>query len=207
MNDYEALIDALDQVLPQTQCGVCHFSGCKPYATAMVKDNASINRCLPGGIEVLKTLGTLLQQDPTPFLEEMTQKAKPPVIAVIRESECIGCTKCIQACPVDAIIGSSKQMHTVIADVCTGCELCIKPCPVDCIDLKLTPPFSPLFKERSRERYHKRNVRLERQNREQLTQSAPVLAESDSEREAVIIAAVARAKLKKNIKGAQPHDP
>lgn len=202
MNDNEALIDALDQVLPQTQCGLCHFSGCKPYAAAMVKENEPINRCLPGGIEVLNALGTLLQQDPVAFLEEMSQKAKSPAVAVIRESECIGCTKCIQACPVDAIIGASKQMHTILADVCTGCELCIKPCPVDCIDLKPTPPRSPLFKERSRERYYKHNVRLEQQNREQLTQSAPVLAESDSEREAVIRAAVARAKLKKNFNGA-----
>jgi electron transport complex protein RnfB len=111
-----------------------------PYAEAMVYEEAPINLCPPGGLKTLNKLGALLNQDPTPYQAEMRQKAKPPLIAVIREAECIGCTKCIQACPVDAILGGAKQMHTVIAPECTGCELCVSPCPVDCIDIiPLTP--------------------------------------------------------------------
>lgn len=202
MNAKEDLIEALDQVLPQTQCGLCGFSGCKPYAEAMVKENVPMNRCLPGGVEVLNTLGALLKQDPAPFLEEMAQKSKSPAVAVVRESECIGCTKCIQVCPVDAIIGASKQMHTILADVCTGCELCIQPCPVDCIDLNPVSPRSQQFQAQSRERYHRHMARVERENQEQITHSAPILAKSDFEREAVIRAAVTRARYKKNSHGA-----
>jgi electron transport complex protein RnfB len=129
------LVDAIDDLLPQTQCGLCGYGACRPYADALVEKNEAINLCPPGGLRTLTALATLLQKDPQPMWEDMIQKSKPPSVALIREDACIGCTKCIQACPVDAIIGSAKQMHTVITDECTGCELCIAPCPVDCIDM------------------------------------------------------------------------
>lgn len=125
----------IDELLPQTQCGQCSYGGCRPYAEAIINQHELINRCPPGGTKVLRALGDLLHQDVTPFIAEMQEKQQVPAIAKIREAECIGCTKCIQACPVDAIIGSAKQMHTILTDECTGCGLCIDPCPVDCIDL------------------------------------------------------------------------
>jgi Na+-translocating ferredoxin:NAD+ oxidoreductase subunit B len=128
------LIEAIDTVLPQTQCGLCGYAGCRPYAEAMALKSEHINLCLPGGVKTLQSVAALLNQDPTPYEEEMANKSTLPKRVVIRESECIGCTKCIQACPVDAIVGSSKKIHTVVARDCTGCELCIAPCPVDCID-------------------------------------------------------------------------
>ncbi len=163
-------IDAIDHLLPQTQCGLCEYDGCRPYATAIAENNEPINKCPPGGVETLIDLATLLNQNPTPYLEDMKQKAKPASIAVIREDECIGCTKCIQACPTDAILGAGKHMHTIITDACTGCELCIEPCPVDCIDMVEIPtPSFNIKKEnasRWRKRYENRNIRLERDKKE-----------------------------------------
>ncbi|WNL37366.1 RnfABCDGE type electron transport complex subunit B [Halomonas sp. PAMB 3232] len=130
------LIDAIDAELPQTQCTKCGHDGCRPYAEAIVQGEA-INRCPPGGDETLKRLAGLTGR-PVIALAEPPQ---PPLLAVIREAECIGCTKCIQACPVDAILGAAKQMHTVIESECTGCELCVAPCPVDCIDLVPHPQW------------------------------------------------------------------
>lgn len=151
----------IDAVLPQTQCGLCGFNGCMPYAEALAKDEAEINLCPPGGIAGLQALGILLNKDPSPFLAEMRQKQKPTQIAVIREAECIGCTKCIQACPVDAIIGTNKRMHYVIEKDCTGCELCIAPCPVDCIDMIETvdPQFSDK-KNYFRTKYLRKQARI-----------------------------------------------
>lgn len=127
--------DLIDACLAQTQCQLCEYPDCRAYANAIVSGEADIDRCLPGGEKTLDALATLTGRDASIYRETLQQKIKPMTQAIIREEECIGCTKCIQACPVDAIIGSAKQMHTVIIDACNGCELCIPPCPVDCIDL------------------------------------------------------------------------
>ena len=124
----------INALLPQTQCGQCGYPGCRPYADAVAGGDA-INKCIPGGDAGVAALARLTGQPLLP----LAQDEKPPVLAYIREAECIGCTKCIQACPVDAIIGAPKLMHTVITSECTGCELCIPPCPVDCIDLVPVP--------------------------------------------------------------------
>lgn len=125
------LVDKIDAVLPQTQCGQCGYPGCRPYATAISEGTADINQCPPGGEEGIHKLADLLGMEFKPFGSETIPK--PKSVAIIDESNCIGCTLCIQACPVDAIVGAAKQMHTVIASECTGCELCVPPCPVDCI--------------------------------------------------------------------------
>jgi Na+-translocating ferredoxin:NAD+ oxidoreductase subunit B len=130
-DELEARIDAL---LPQTQCGLCGFKGCRPYAGAITKGEADIDRCPPGGDAGVQKLARLLRINAKP-VDTSRGKTKPAALAVIDESRCIGCTLCIQACPVDAIIGAAKQMHTILLRNCTGCELCIPPCPVDCIDM------------------------------------------------------------------------
>jgi len=129
-----ATIEAIQRILPQTQCGQCGFAGCKPYAEALARGTVDIDRCPPGGADGARALARLLGKMPRPVNPDNGVE-EPVRVALIREAECIGCTKCIQACPVDAIIGGSKLMHTVLPDLCTGCELCIPPCPVDCIDL------------------------------------------------------------------------
>ena len=134
----DPVVDKLDTLLPQTQCGQCGYAGCRPYAEAMVVGEADINRCAPGGESVILALADLLGRDAKPLDEEVGEH-KDKAVAVIDEQWCIGCTLCIQACPVDAILGASKQMHTVIAEECTGCELCIEPCPVDCIHMLPLP--------------------------------------------------------------------
>ena len=126
------LVEKIDAILPQTQCGQCGYPGCKPYAEAIASGEAEINRCPPGGQEGVRKLADLLGREVKPLDAE----EKPKQVAIIDENTCIGCTLCIQACPVDAIVGAAKQMHTVIAPQCTGCELCVEPCPVDCIAMK-----------------------------------------------------------------------
>lgn len=131
-----SLIQRIDALLPQTQCGKCGHPGCKPYAEGISQGEA-INKCPPGGTETIAALANLLN---IPVIALDTERgAAPPQVAFIREAECIGCTKCIQACPVDAILGAAKLMHTVIVDECTGCDLCVAPCPVDCIEMRLLP--------------------------------------------------------------------
>ncbi|MCO8081861.1 RnfABCDGE type electron transport complex subunit B [Acinetobacter lwoffii] len=139
MNSPISLVQSIDALLPQTQCGLCgHRDGCLPYAQS-IAEGENANKCVPGGQPVADALARLLNR-PKLVAEEsvwpVQADGRPQRIkAVIREDECIGCTKCISACPVDAIIGSGKLMHTILTDLCTGCELCIPPCPVDCIDL------------------------------------------------------------------------
>jgi electron transport complex protein RnfB len=134
----DPLVDKIDAILPQTQCGQCSFPGCRPYAEAIARGEADINQCPPGGEEGVKALAELLGVEAKPLnAEHGADKAQ--ATAVIDETRCIGCTLCIQACPVDAILGAAKLMHTVIASECTGCELCVAPCPVDCIAMVQVP--------------------------------------------------------------------
>jgi electron transport complex protein RnfB len=132
--DGDPIIEKIDSILPQTQCGQCGYPGCKPYATAIANGEADINQCPPGGDDGIHKLAELLGVDYKPLNEEHGVP-KPKSVAIIDEKTCIGCTLCIQACPVDAILGSAKHMHTIIEKECTGCELCLPPCPVDCIEM------------------------------------------------------------------------
>jgi electron transport complex protein RnfB len=128
----DPLAEQINALLPQTQCGQCGYPGCKPYSEAIAGGDA-INKCPPGGAATIQALAALLDVEVLPL--DAVEGEKPQMVAFIREAECIGCTKCIQACPVDAILGAAKHMHTVIAAECTGCDLCVEPCPVDCIDM------------------------------------------------------------------------
>ncbi|MGY3264656.1 Rnf electron transport complex subunit RnfB [Lysobacter sp. HA35] len=130
----DALVERLDRLLPQTQCGQCGFAGCRPYAEAMARGEADVDHCPPGGDDGARVLARVLGVAPKPY-DRTRGTHKPPQVALVVEDDCIGCTKCIQACPVDAIIGGAKHMHTVIEPLCTGCELCVPACPVDCIVL------------------------------------------------------------------------
>ncbi len=126
------LVEKIESILPQTQCGQCGYPGCKPYAEAIAGGEADINLCPPGGAEGVQRLADLLGRE----VKALDAEEKPKQVAIIDEDTCIGCTLCIQACPVDAIVGAAKQMHTIVAPLCTGCELCVKPCPVECISME-----------------------------------------------------------------------
>jgi electron transport complex protein RnfB len=128
----DPLADKIDALLPQIQCGQCNYPGCRPYAEAIARGDADINQCPPGGEEGVKALADLLGFEAKPLNAELDPE-KPKHVAVIDEDKCIGCTLCIQACPVDAILGAPKYLHTIIVSECTGCDLCLPPCPVDCI--------------------------------------------------------------------------
>jgi H+/Na+-translocating ferredoxin:NAD+ oxidoreductase subunit B len=159
-------VDSLDAVLPQTQCTRCGYPSCRDYAAAIASGDARINQCPPGGTETIVALAALTRRVPEPLNKDNGLEAAPK-IAFIDESRCIGCTKCLPPCPVDAIVGARQRMHTVLADVCTGCELCVAPCPVDCIVMvpllasplpSLTLPDADL----SRARFEARNARVAR---------------------------------------------
>ncbi len=161
----DALADRIDALLPQTQCEQCGYHGCRPYAEAIARGEAPINRCPPGGAVGIAALATLLQRPVLPLDPEHGIE-KPRTLARIVEMDCIGCTKCIQACPVDAIVGAPKLMHTVIEDDCTGCELCVPACPVDCIVLLPMPPrqIDPPHADAAREHFRRREARLQREH-------------------------------------------
>ena len=129
----DPVIDQIDAILPQTQCGQCGYPGCRPYAAAIVEKGEAINLCPPGGNDTVRRIANLLGRDDVPAL---AKGPAAPAVAIIDESLCIGCTYCRAACPVDAIVGAHQLMHTVIQQECTGCELCLAPCPVDCITMR-----------------------------------------------------------------------
>lgn len=149
----------IDTVLPQTQCQECGYAGCLPYAEALACGSTAIDKCPPGGETVVNKLAALLNIDPMPYLEKARQRTRLPALAKIKEEDCIGCTKCIQACPVDAIIGTAKRMHVVLTHECTGCGLCVDPCPVDCIEM--LPLEQPAYQpETAKTRFQARQARL-----------------------------------------------
>lgn len=132
----DPIVEQIDELLPQSQCGQCGYPGCRPYADAVGNHGEMINKCAPGGEQTMLKLAALLNVEPQPI--DGDEEAKTPMrkVAWIDEANCIGCTKCIQACPVDAIVGATRAMHTVMTDLCTGCDLCVAPCPTDCIEMR-----------------------------------------------------------------------
>lgn len=198
-----SIADAIDALLPQTQCTRCGYPGCRPYAEAIAAGEAPINRCPPGGAEGIARLARLLECDELP-LDPACGTEEPRRVAWIDPAACIGCTKCIQACPVDAIIGAQRRMHTVIAALCTGCELCVAPCPVDCIGMRAPETAQPWRDEdarAARARHEARHARIARRRAEHEQRlSAHAVQRPDAaddaarRRRAVIEAALRRAR-------------
>ncbi len=192
------LVERIDALLPQTQCGLCGYAGCHPYAEAIAAGATEINRCPPGGTEVVADLAHLLARAPMP-LDTTCGVTQPPAVAFIDEAWCIGCTLCIQACPVDAIAGAAKVMHTVIAAECTGCALCMPPCPVDCIQL-IAVARSDNRPQRIARAAHARNRYQARQRRLNLAAASPsahdcdTATSADDPKRAAIARALARAQ-------------
>ena len=219
MPDTKTLADQIEDVLPQTQCTKCGYEGCRPYAEAIAAGEANINQCPPGGLEGVKRLASVTGRMVIP-INPANGKERPRPVAFIDEALCIGCTLCIQACPVDAIVGAPKQMHTILPSLCTGCDLCVAPCPVDCIAmLPVTgertgwDAWSQQAADAARDRHDARAVRLQREKREndarlaakaadklravtaEETNTPEELAEKERKR-AIIAAAIERARLK-----------
>jgi electron transport complex protein RnfB len=184
-----SVADQLDALLPQTQCTKCGYEGCRPYAEAIAAGEAEINLCPPGGAAGVEAIAQLLHRAPLP-LNAANGVERPLTMAVIDESRCIGCTLCISACPVDAIIGASKRMHSVIASHCTGCDLCVPPCPVDCISMVAVTPareWAAADRNAARVRHHARRVRLHRS-------TVPRSEQTHDQRAATVASAIARAQ-------------
>lgn len=219
-NTSPSLADRIEDLLPQTQCTKCGYPACRPYAQAVADGSAGYNQCPPGGAEGVARLAALLGKPVIPINPVHGVERERPV-AVIDEAACIGCTLCIQACPVDAIVGAAKQMHTVVASLCTGCDLCVAPCPIDCIAMLPATPgqtgwqaWSPQQADEARSRHDARDARLRRDKEEndarlaakaaaKLKEVDAMAALSDDERaekerkRAIIEAAIERARLQK----------
>jgi len=200
------LVEKIDALLPQTQCTKCGYPACRPYAAAIAAGEADINQCPPGGDRGIRRLAALLGRDYKP-LDPRNGVERPRHVAVIDEPRCIGCTLCIQACPVDAIIGAPKLMHTVVTELCSGCDLCVAPCPVDCIAMvpatEADAIWDPARADAARERFERREARLERKRRERierLARRALRAGQSDprgDRKRAAIQAAIERARAKR----------
>lgn len=225
VTDRVTLADRIEDLLPQTQCTKCGYDGCRPYAQAVARGEAGYNQCPPGGAQGVARLAALLGQRVIP-LNPVNGEERPRPLAVIDETLCIGCTLCMQACPVDAIVGAPKFMHTVVAELCTGCDLCVPPCPVDCIEM--TPvtgahtgwdAWSPAQAEAARLRHDRRTARLERERAAAQARAAARRAEAGAgsktpdaktpeddeaaKKRAIIQAALERARQKKEALAAQ----
>ncbi|HTN66112.1 MAG TPA: electron transport complex subunit RsxB [Burkholderiaceae bacterium] len=224
-----ALADRIEDLLPQTQCTKCGYPACRPYAEAVAAGSANYNQCPPGGAAGVARLAALLGKPVIP-LNPANGVERPRPVALIDESLCIGCTLCIQACPVDAIVGAAKQMHTVIPGLCTGCDLCVAPCPVDCIAMVEATPgrsgwqaWSQPQADAARQRFNRRQARLQREAREnearlaakaaaklqELAGETPQTAEQQAEaarKKAIIQAAIERARLRQEQTSAAPAD-
>lgn len=192
-SERDPLVERIDELLPQTQCGKCGHPGCYPYARAVAAGDAH-NQCPPGGQSTADALAGLLERPLLRLDHRGYPDAAVNKVAYIREDECIGCTKCIQACPVDAIVGAARYMHTVIADECTGCDLCVEPCPVDCIDMLVAPPLAneagKARADRARARYEARQARLRHERAERARRRRERLA---AQRDEVAGAAITKA--------------
>ncbi|CAE6720947.1 Ion-translocating oxidoreductase complex subunit B [Paraburkholderia domus] len=236
VTDSRTLADRIEDLLPQTQCTKCGYPACRPYAEAVASGEANYNQCPPGGAEGIARLAALLGQPVIP-LNSANGIERPRPLAVIDEQVCIGCTLCMQACPVDAIVGAPKQMHTVIAELCTGCDLCVPPCPVDCIAM---PPvtgeatgwgaWSQAQADAARERHNRREARLAREREAAearaaarravsstpaqatetgatATPAAPIANDAEAKKRAIIQAALERARQKKDELAAKGQGP
>lgn len=204
------IADRIDRLLPQTQCGQCGFAGCRPYAEALARADAGvdIDRCPPGGDAGARALAALLGRAPKPY-DRARGEHKRPQVVWIDEALCIGCTKCIAACPVDAIVGAPKRMHTVLADECTGCELCLAPCPVDCIHVRPRDEgrttAAVAGPDRSRARHRARLDRKAREDAERdarLRARAPRTASATDPASDPVAAAIARVRARRARRGA-----
>ncbi|MEO8677361.1 MAG: RnfABCDGE type electron transport complex subunit B [Casimicrobiaceae bacterium] len=197
---FDALVRAIDAALPQTQCRRCDYDGCLPYAEAVAAGDA-INRCPPGGDTVIVALAALTGRAVVP-LDRAHGEREPLAVARIDEAWCIGCTLCIDACPVDAIVGAAKRMHAVLPALCTGCELCLPPCPVDCIDMiPAGRAWSPADALAARERFDARKAREARSKDGARKAPLPVESIARPSKSAAVAAALARARARRATTG------